>query len=591
MILSSDIVVYPAESLKRSGLIELKKTTGIKSVPNNIRVQPQGYLGFKTNENKEWSLRKHLNFDSGDILIVGAGHVQPRKGVDWFFETCKYLKDELIKNADDRASKLKFVWLGNGYNVDDTNVSVWLDAYISRVGIADACFFPGAVDNVTEALKDADIFLLTSRLDPFPNVAIDALNVDCSIGLFEEASGIVDFVRKYSARAAIGEYGDSRDLANKIYSDFDALLFKDGKNSEICKIKLNFENYVENISEYLEEAVTIREHIAQASLLPELNDNFDAEFYSNTLLSIDQKKNHFLSLLAKGVVVSKPFPGVDISNIMNFLDVDKIDLNSAIKSIFNAIINDMPVHKVLGVVPDRTYDGRIALQFHVYFNDLIPEYCAYFKTLINHSVDLYVTHVFDLEEKYKNAMIHAINGDVYFIKVKNIGRDVYPFHKIFCDHIYGNYDVVGHIHTKKSKDVQEGIGDRWRRYLLANLMGSREASAEILGLFSDPKIGLVFSEDSHIVDEGANGNFIEEILDSVGQSRTQDYINFPLGTMFWARTEALKDLNKLDKEIFALPEPIPYDGSVLHAFERVIPQLVSIAGYEVKRVYTTNTNW
>jgi hypothetical protein len=44
-------------------------------------------------------------------------------------------------------------------------------------------------------------------------------------------------------------------------------------------------------------------------------------------------------------------------------------------------------------------------------------------------------------------------------------------------------------------------------------------------------------------------------------------------------------------DTFDLTEPIPYDGSTLHAFERILPQLAKEAGFEVKRVYTSGTHW
>ena len=56
-------------------------------------------------------------------------------------------------------------------------------------------------------------------------------------------------------------------------------------------------------------------------------------------------------------------------------------------------------------------------------------------------------------------------------------------------------------------------------------------------------------------------------------------------------TEALSLLLKLDEATFKIPEPIPYDGSVLHAFERIVPQIVNESGYKIKRVYTKGTKW
>jgi lipopolysaccharide biosynthesis protein len=52
-------------------------------------------------------------------------------------------------------------------------------------------------------------------------------------------------------------------------------------------------------------------------------------------------------------------------------------------------------------------------------------------------------------------------------------------------------------------------------------------------------------------------------------------INFPVGTMFWARTKALKPLFDLNLSWSDYPdEPLPYDGSMLHAIERILPIII-----------------
>jgi lipopolysaccharide biosynthesis protein len=56
--------------------------------------------------------------------------------------------------------------------------------------------------------------------------------------------------------------------------------------------------------------------------------------------------------------------------------------------------------------------------------------------------------------------------------------------------------------------------------------------------------------------------------------------NFPLGTMFWARTAALKPLLELGLLWDDYPaEPVPGDGSLLHALERLLPFVVEKAGF------------
>lgn len=592
-IYTSDIVVYPAESLAQSGLAEFAKTTGSKTKPSNIKIQPQGYLGFSGEaKNSSWSLRQQIGVGEDALIILGAGHVQQRKGVDWFLQSCHYLKKILSEAGDPRADRLEFVWLGGGYDKDDTQVSVWLDTYMKQTGIAENCHFPGAVSDVKAAMDEADIYLLSSRLDPFPNVAIDALTSDCSIAVFEGASGIADFVMEHKLRAVSAPYGDTHALAVQMAVNLDHLVERDGTNAKACSKYLLFDDYLEALEDYLglarQKQSEIDDVIRQSSVF---NGRFDPDFYA---LPKDDgnAKRHFLSLLHNGVVLSKPFPG---SGIVEELSERPKRADETfyhfVERIMEATVPELPVVTLTGVDGEPAFKGRVALQFHIYYADLIPEYCAYFKTLVNHDVDMFVSHVPELTDEQIEMLSSSISGTVKLYRLENKGRDVYPFHKLFVDDIYGEYEVVGHFHTKKSADNDAGVGDRWRRYLLSNLMGSPAGSSEVLGCFADSNVGIVFAEDSHLVDEAGNGTYIEELLDTLGSRRRDCYRHFPIGTMFWARTDALERLKKWPESTFAIKEPIPYDGSVLHAFERLLPQLVEEAGFTSVKVYTKKTSW
>src|SRR5690606_34720647 len=127
--------------------------------------------------------------------------------------------------------------------------------------------------------------------------------------------------------------------------------------------------------------------------------------------------------------------------------------------------------------------------------------------------------VHDLNDEQIALLNKAVSGRVYIWQTENKGRDVYPFHHQYVTQILGNYDIVGHFHTKKSKDLSDASGDRWRRYLLGNLIGSKVAIDEILALFNDRQVGLVFAEDAHCVDEADNGDYIEALLQQLGYNK------------------------------------------------------------------------
>jgi lipopolysaccharide biosynthesis protein len=63
-------------------------------------------------------------------------------------------------------------------------------------------------------------------------------------------------------------------------------------------------------------------------------------------------------------------------------------------------------------------------------------------------------------------------------------------------------------------------------------------------------------------------------------------IDFPVGTMFWARPEALAPLLRLGLTPDEYPpEPLNADGTVLHALERLLPLVAEDAGYHYATTY------
>lgn len=596
-IFLSDLVVYPAECLKVSGLAELKRMYSIDVPPGNIWVQPQGALSFTTEfEDKlqggDWSLRKDLGIESDALVIAGAGHLQPRKGVDWFFEAAYYLMLELRKKDRKSAENIHFVWLGSGYSEHDTQVSVWLDTFIDKSGIKDHCHFAGHVDDVQKAFKEVDVYILSSRLDPFPNVAIDALAADCGIAVFDGASGVAEFAINTDIRAVVAPYGDTHALAAALVKNLSWLAKKDGINCKICEEKLSFQKYLDSINLAITEVNRKKQAVDETINSSKFfNETFDPQFYSMEF-SGGGKARHFLSLLYKGIVLAKPFSG---SNLQEIIAKKSYDGNEKfidyVEQVFSVENQELKPVVTLTGEKNQTFKGSIALHFHAFYRDLIPEYCHYFKFLKGYNVDIFVSYVESLSREDLDHLEESIDGKVFCLEVENSGRDVLPFNQIFVDSIYDNYDLVGHFHTKKSNEADGDIGSRWRSYLLSNLMGSYENVNQIFSLFEDSSIGLIYAEDRHCVNEGKNIQYIDKLLAHIGLEARSHYYSFPLGTMFWARTKALINLTHLDRTLFEIDEPVPYDGTMLHAFERIVPQLVEDCGYDSMRIYVDGTAW
>ena len=172
-------------------------------------------------------------------------------------------------------------------------------------------------------------------------------------------------------------------------------------------------------------------------------------------------------------------------------------------------------------------------------------------------------------------------------------RDLAPFLQGLHDGLYSGYDLVGHFHSKRSPHVDKTTGERWREFMWEHLIGGEFAIADsILEAFAgDARLGLVFAEDPHLNGWDENleiaGNLA--ILMKLAQPLPMHF-DFPIGTMFWARPDALKPFNRLNLCRDDFPaEPLPIDGTLLHALERLIPFAAANAGFGYATTYVRNS--
>ena len=94
-----------------------------------------------------------------------------------------------------------------------------------------------------------------------------------------------------------------------------------------------------------------------------------------------------------------------------------------------------------------------------------------------------------------------------------------------------------------------GWGDRWRNFLFQHLLGDKAATLDVImaAFAADPQLGIVFPEDPHVIGWDRNLPLAERLAAQMGfRHSLPPHLDFPVGTMFWARTAALKPLLKLD---------------------------------------------
>jgi glycosyltransferase involved in cell wall biosynthesis len=531
---------------------------------------------------------------SDALVVLGAGFVQLRKGVDLFIECAAQVK----RLANGRA--FRFVWIGSGYDPEnDVGYSVYLHDQLRRADLIDDVVFLGETEAIEAAYEVADLFLLSSRLDPLPNVAIDAMSQGVPVLCFDKTTGIADFLHDAGLSAfCVAPYLDTQDIARKII-DFSASTDLIANVGAQCRAAaagyFDMARYIERL-EALAEEVRLRVTQEQADCQVILESGiFRADFASFPAdASEAQAVRRYVRAWSSGIGRRKPFPGFHPGMYLEQHGV-AVPAGDPLADYLRAGKPQGPwsypvITPADGSVTQNPTARRVALHIHAYYVDLLPEILSCLASNAQ-MPDLFISVTRDeLHEAVRTHVQHYKGRTVRIQTVPNRGRDIGPFFTAFFPEIRASYDFVGHIHTKKSVDVKDAnLGKVWFAFLIGNLIGRESCGMMdvILDrLQSDPALGMVFPDDPYITGIESNREPAESMGKKIGISAIPEYFLYPVGTMFWARPAALEAIADLDLQWDDYPEePLPYDGTLLHAMERLVA--LALPGESLK-LATTN---
>ena len=238
------------------------------------------------------------------------------------------------------------------------------------------------------------------------------------------------------------------------------------------------------------------------------------------------------------------------------------------------------------VLRERT-SARIVVAVHVFYVDVFEELLPHLVRAIP-SFDLLVS----TDEPAKQQALEAaadragLAGRCRVVLAENRGRNFGPLVTVLAPDIL-RYDIVLHVHTKKS--LFSGVEQtRWRDEIYRALFANAACAAIARTLLEENRtIGLVFPETSkHIVYWAhtwlSNIGTCYGLLARLGlpYDGFDEYIDYPVGGMFWARVEALRPLLTAGLTPQDFPEEHGQtDGTLAHAIERVIPIVCRSQGY------------
>ena len=227
----------------------------------------------------------------------------------------------------------------------------------------------------------------------------------------------------------------------------------------------------------------------------------------------------------------------------------------------------------------------VAVHLHLFYVDLLPEFVSYFAN-IPFKFDLYISCQEDADVNAIKAGLKELK-QVQKIDIRNLpnrGRDLAPLYVKFGPEIL-NHDYFLHIHSKKSLYSGEEKGG-WRRFSLELLLGSPDKINQIFDLFKNSNAGLIYPDIQEEVPTIAyswlkNAGIAKELFDEFDLGEMPSVFNYPAGSFFWARTDALRPLFEKGYTYEDFPrEQGQTDGTFAHALERILPFVSRKQGYD-----------
>lgn len=590
----------------------------IHILPQGVTELPPGKIDNPNEESASKTLARLAaeREKDGTFIVLGVGFVQVRKGVDLFLSAAA----AIARRHPQRS--IHFLWVGDGYRPkDDLDYSVYLKEQLDRSGLSEHVTFLGVVSNVEPAYRIADAYFLSSRLDPLPNSAIDAAVAGIPVVCFRDASGIADLLLAESDTAvAVVDHLDSDAAAQVIFdlaTNPELYARVSRSTRELARHAFDLEAYCKKLEALGRDAsVHMKQRAADLATLAE-HPAFDQDMFLGTAKTVETRENTihrylalwsargWTQLIKHDPYLRRPCPGF---NPRIYAAAYRDRLKGSVDPLADFVRRGEPSGPWMTTVlrPDDMLDGsppsrklHIAIHAHIFY----PELCADFLLHLAPNqtpCDLLIsTNDSAKAERIRQQLHGYARGSVTIRVVPNRGRDLAPLLTEFATEL-DRYDVIGHIHSKRSKWV-DGMpadikwGDRWREFLWQNLLGGLHPMMDrIVAAFEHhDSLGLVFPSDPHLGRWDDNRECAAHLAPQMGWTDAlPEHFDFPLGNMFWVRRAALQPFLNLRLTWDQYPaEPLPYDGTLLHALERLTPLACRAAGFCHAVTHVPGVTW
>jgi len=147
------------------------------------------------------TIRNELGIPQDALLVGGSGTLGFRKGTDLFIQVAR-------KVSTMTPRRIAYAWVGGGRTKREL---IEFQTDLEKIGLEGIVHFTGTRSNPQDYFNAFDLFLMTSREDPFPLVCLENARAGNPILCFDHGSGCTEYVDETSGH--VSPYQDVDDMA------------------------------------------------------------------------------------------------------------------------------------------------------------------------------------------------------------------------------------------------------------------------------------------------------------------------------------------------------------------------------------------
>ena len=535
-LLWAGATIFPTKMLQSNGTTDVTKHTIELS-----HVFPQGksYIPFdKTHQTHQGNAQlKDLLYtlnkaDIKPFIILGAGSVEYRKGVDLFIATAQEIK------RSHPTANIKFFWVGHGFDpIHDAGYSCYLSHQIKCTELNTHFEFIPAVSDLEQLYQIANLFFFPARLDPLPNVIIDAMMLGLPILCFEHGCGASEILKlNKDTQTCILPYMNTHSAVTKIIELFESKSYYNIISQQISALAREHFDMQRYANKIIQIGTSLHSITGQEKTACDLIQKINLFPASNMLhfLKCSMSIRHYVrSWHSKIYPLRKPAPGFNpfIYNhhfsptIEPFADY----LSNGEQT--GPWKNDLIIAQK--EVIQSTHHMQVALHLHM------PE----FKTLsdilerlagIKSHYDMFISTSAALQPHIEH-LLTINNANNCFVTA--VPEDTFTPNTLFHDFSpkLKTYDLIGHLCPLPVLNENYVMNNNARHlFFLEHMIGGvYPLMDQIIEEFKqNPSLGMVFPDDPYLWKNNLK----------------QSQFNSPTAGMFWIRTKALEPLFLYGKE-------------------------------------------